>query len=142
MILGLEPGEVFVQRNVGNQAAHTDLNCMSCLEYAGTALTRLLEPLFQTCFSFCFCSTFMSTDGPQQTGRTSIRTALHRSSQCLTFSVSPFIRFPCQTLLTQLRHRIDALHGPTGWLDGPFGVHCSQRTQGERLRTALSATHS
>ncbi|EFJ47914.1 hypothetical protein VOLCADRAFT_120938 [Volvox carteri f. nagariensis] len=33
-ILGLEPGEVFVQRNVGNQATHTDLNCMSCLEYA------------------------------------------------------------------------------------------------------------
>ncbi|KAG2424503.1 hypothetical protein HYH02_015173 [Chlamydomonas schloesseri] len=33
-ILGLAPGEVFVQRNVGNQATHTDLNCMSCLEYA------------------------------------------------------------------------------------------------------------
>ncbi len=33
-ILGLQPGEVFVQRNVGNQAAHTDLNCMSCLEYS------------------------------------------------------------------------------------------------------------
>ncbi|GIL64348.1 hypothetical protein Vafri_18316, partial [Volvox africanus] len=33
-ILGLEPGEVFVQRNVGNQATHTDLNCMSCLEYS------------------------------------------------------------------------------------------------------------
>eukprot|EP00201_Polytomella_parva_P017124 CAMPEP_0175056484 /NCGR_PEP_ID=MMETSP0052_2-20121109/10701_1 /TAXON_ID=51329 ORGANISM="Polytomella parva, Strain SAG 63-3" /NCGR_SAMPLE_ID=MMETSP0052_2 /ASSEMBLY_ACC=CAM_ASM_000194 /LENGTH=251 /DNA_ID=CAMNT_0016321525 /DNA_START=83 /DNA_END=835 /DNA_ORIENTATION=+ len=34
VILGLDPGEVFVQRNVGNQACHTDLNCMSCLEYA------------------------------------------------------------------------------------------------------------
>ncbi|KAG2427351.1 hypothetical protein HXX76_012545 [Chlamydomonas incerta] len=33
-ILGLAPGEVFVQRNVGNQATHTDLNCMSCLEYS------------------------------------------------------------------------------------------------------------
>ncbi|KAG2493205.1 hypothetical protein HYH03_008625 [Edaphochlamys debaryana] len=33
-ILGLDPGEVFVQRNVGNQATHTDLNGMSCLEYA------------------------------------------------------------------------------------------------------------
>ncbi|KAG2438275.1 hypothetical protein HYH02_010973 [Chlamydomonas schloesseri] len=33
-ILGLQPGEVFVQRNVGNQATHTDLNCMSCLEYS------------------------------------------------------------------------------------------------------------
>ncbi|PNW79196.1 hypothetical protein CHLRE_09g405750v5 [Chlamydomonas reinhardtii] len=33
-ILGLQPGEVFVQRNVGNQATHTDLNVMSCLEYS------------------------------------------------------------------------------------------------------------
>lgn len=32
------PGEVFVQRNVGNQAYHTDLNLMSCLEYAVTEL--------------------------------------------------------------------------------------------------------
>lgn len=38
VILGLEPGEVFVQRNVGNQAMHVDLNCMACLEYAVTAL--------------------------------------------------------------------------------------------------------
>ncbi|MEW5310487.1 MAG: hypothetical protein WDW38_002282 [Sanguina aurantia] len=34
IILGLEAGEVFTQRNVGNQACHSDLNCMSCLEYA------------------------------------------------------------------------------------------------------------
>ena len=33
-IIGLAPGDVFVQRNVGNQALHTDLNVMSCLEYA------------------------------------------------------------------------------------------------------------
>jgi len=37
-ILGLVPGEIFVQRNVGNQAMHTDLNLMSCLEYAVKAL--------------------------------------------------------------------------------------------------------
>lgn len=37
-ILGLAPGEVFVQRNVGNLATHKDMNCMSCLEYAVTAL--------------------------------------------------------------------------------------------------------
>ncbi|KIZ01292.1 carbonic anhydrase [Monoraphidium neglectum] len=30
----MSPGEVFVQRNVGNQAMHTDMNCMSCLEYS------------------------------------------------------------------------------------------------------------
>ena len=37
-ILGLAPGEIFVQRNVGNQALHTDLKVMSCLEYAVKAL--------------------------------------------------------------------------------------------------------
>ena len=37
-ILGLAPGEVFVQRNVGNLAVHRDMNCMACLEYAVDAL--------------------------------------------------------------------------------------------------------
>lgn len=37
-ILGLPPGAVFVQRNVGNLATHKDMNCMSCLEYAVNAL--------------------------------------------------------------------------------------------------------
>jgi len=32
-IMGLPPGAVFVQRNVGNLATHKDLNAMSCLEY-------------------------------------------------------------------------------------------------------------
>lgn len=33
-ILGLAPGEVFVQRNVGNLATHKDMNAMACLEFA------------------------------------------------------------------------------------------------------------
>ncbi|MBV8143171.1 MAG: carbonate dehydratase [Verrucomicrobia bacterium] len=33
-IVGLVPGEVFVHRNVGNVAVHTDLNYMSALQYA------------------------------------------------------------------------------------------------------------
>ena len=37
-ILDLGPGEVFVQRNVGNLATHKDLNCMACLEYSVDAL--------------------------------------------------------------------------------------------------------
>ena len=37
-LLGMGPGEVFVQRNVGNLATHKDMNAMSCLEYAVTAL--------------------------------------------------------------------------------------------------------
>lgn len=33
-IVGLEPGELFVQRNVANLFPHTDINCLSVLEYA------------------------------------------------------------------------------------------------------------
>jgi carbonic anhydrase len=33
-ILGLGPGGVFVHRNVGNIVIHTDLNCLSVLQYA------------------------------------------------------------------------------------------------------------
>lgn len=33
-IIGLPPGEVFVHRNVANQVIHTDLNCLSVLQYA------------------------------------------------------------------------------------------------------------
>jgi carbonic anhydrase len=33
-IVGLAPGEMFVHRNVGNVVVHTDLNCLSVLQYA------------------------------------------------------------------------------------------------------------
>lgn len=33
-ITGLEPGEIFVHRNVGNLVVPTDLNCLSALQYA------------------------------------------------------------------------------------------------------------
>ena len=33
-ICGLAPGEVFVHRNVANVVVHTDLNCLSALQYA------------------------------------------------------------------------------------------------------------
>jgi carbonic anhydrase len=37
-IVGLLPGEIFVHRNVANQVIHTDLNCLSVLQYAIEAL--------------------------------------------------------------------------------------------------------
>ncbi len=33
-IVGLLPGELFVHRNVGNLVIHTDMNCLSVLQYA------------------------------------------------------------------------------------------------------------
>src|SRR5215208_1004888 len=33
-ITGLKPGEVFVHRNVANLVVHTDLNCLSVLQFA------------------------------------------------------------------------------------------------------------
>ncbi|MBT5872421.1 MAG: carbonate dehydratase [Candidatus Latescibacteria bacterium] len=33
-IVGLEPGEIFVHRNVANLVVHTDFNCLSVLQYA------------------------------------------------------------------------------------------------------------
>jgi len=37
-IVGLMPGELFVHRNVANVVVHTDLNCLSVLQYAIDAL--------------------------------------------------------------------------------------------------------
>ena len=34
MLCGLEPGEVFVHRNVANLVVHTDFNCLSVIQYA------------------------------------------------------------------------------------------------------------
>ena len=33
-IVGLAPGELFVHRNVANLVVHTDLNCLSVIQYA------------------------------------------------------------------------------------------------------------
>ncbi len=33
-IVGLEPGQIFVHRNVANQVHHTDLNCLSGVQFA------------------------------------------------------------------------------------------------------------
>jgi len=33
-IVGLQPGELFVHRNIGNLVKHTDLNCLSVIQFA------------------------------------------------------------------------------------------------------------
>jgi carbonic anhydrase len=33
-LLCMEPGEIFVHRNIANQVIHTDLNCLSVIQYA------------------------------------------------------------------------------------------------------------
>ncbi|HEX8499422.1 MAG TPA: carbonate dehydratase [Pyrinomonadaceae bacterium] len=37
-LVGLSPGEMFVHRNVANLVVHTDLNCLSVMQYAVDAL--------------------------------------------------------------------------------------------------------
>jgi len=37
-IVGLPPGELFVHRNVANQVIHTDINCLSVIQFAVEAL--------------------------------------------------------------------------------------------------------
>lgn len=33
-VVGMLPGELFVHRNVGNMVVHTDLNCLSVIQFA------------------------------------------------------------------------------------------------------------
>jgi carbonic anhydrase len=37
-ITGLKPGEVFVHRNIANQVGHTDINCLTVVQFAVEAL--------------------------------------------------------------------------------------------------------
>lgn len=38
-IVNLQPGDIFVHRNVANQVFHTDLNCLSVMQYAVDVLS-------------------------------------------------------------------------------------------------------
>lgn len=37
-LVGLSPGEMFIHRNVANVVVHTDLNCLSVMQFAVEAL--------------------------------------------------------------------------------------------------------
>ena len=43
-IVGLLPGELFVHRNVANVVVHTDLNCLTCIEYAVNVFSLIGSP--------------------------------------------------------------------------------------------------
>ncbi|MDC9728922.1 MAG: carbonic anhydrase [Methyloprofundus sp.] len=38
ILVGAEPGEIFMHRNIANQVIHTDFNCLSVLQYAVSVL--------------------------------------------------------------------------------------------------------
>ncbi len=38
MSMGLKPGELFVHRNIANVVVHTDMNCLSVIQFAVEAL--------------------------------------------------------------------------------------------------------
>ena len=41
-IVGLLPGQIFVHRNVANVVVHTDLNCLSVVQFAASLITLML----------------------------------------------------------------------------------------------------
>ena len=70
-IVGQLPGELFVHRNIANLVVHTDLNCLSVMQFA----VDLLKVRSYLCRTSCTCRSQLS-ESPSRSRRSAACTPL------------------------------------------------------------------